>query len=549
MITKKSEKNADLYNKLFYKASQTLGLESGDEIVSINEYFYNLVELAQSDLQYTVLPLDEETFKINANTRTIDIPNDFKSGVGVQGDQVAEIIYFEIDRYFDATDLNTQNICIEWENAKGIKGISAEYVRDLITIPDKIIFGWPLTTEITEKAGRVKFSVRFYTINENTVVYSFSTKPQTITINEAMDFDLTDNIQIIDAEDMIKNRIKKSALTEEGVIADTPIFLKNLEENRYDIDLGDDDELEVQAKASGAITYYLQKREGEDWNSYSQTVTYLPIKDGETKIDGKKYYTKSEEDGKIEYIPYVGNIPHANPEVVIYDAWCICEPTSIGTYRISVQNRVNKTATATAYSNIVEVPAPIKPRVKTADSNGLPFPYWIGEDTNLTVFVEDRKEIVNGGEVLYHWYKDDVEIADTESYNASEVGMYQLVVSNKRNGEIESTDKIDYRVTNLPEQPVIKAPTETSIVGIGNPLTVVIDPTSIEYDEIIVKWYKENTNTHEITYIQNADVTIKDGKDNASYTPEETGVYYATLTTVLNQREAEPKQTVRWSVS
>ena len=76
----------------------------------MNEYFSQIANLAEIDLKYTILPLDEETFDIDANSRKITIPNSFKSGVGVQGDQVAEIIYFKINRYFDATDLNTQNI-------------------------------------------------------------------------------------------------------------------------------------------------------------------------------------------------------------------------------------------------------------------------------------------------------------------------------------------------------------------------------------------------------------------------------------------------------
>ena len=90
--------------------------------------------------------MDEETFDIDANSRTITVPPSFKHGVGVKGDQVAEIIYFKIDRYFDATDLNTQNIYIEWENAKGEQGLSKEYVRDITTDPDHIIFGWPLAS-------------------------------------------------------------------------------------------------------------------------------------------------------------------------------------------------------------------------------------------------------------------------------------------------------------------------------------------------------------------------------------------------------------------
>ena len=214
MITKQNDK----YAALFEKASQALGItEEGLYITTLEEYFSNIVELANCDLKYTILPLDEETFDIDANTREIQVPKSFKTGCGVKGDQVAEIIYFTIDRYFDATDLNTQNIYIEWKNADGDMGLSKEYVRDLETLPNKIIFGWPLTKEITdtEKTGSVEFAVRFYTLEdvsdgsgEKYVSYSFSTKPQSIIINNTMNFSLTDNSVQVLGDDVI-NMIKK----------------------------------------------------------------------------------------------------------------------------------------------------------------------------------------------------------------------------------------------------------------------------------------------------------------------------------------------------
>ena len=61
--------------------------EEIDEIVKIstlNDYFCNIIELSGINLQYVVLPLDEEIFEINANARTITVPAGFKkNGVGV----------------------------------------------------------------------------------------------------------------------------------------------------------------------------------------------------------------------------------------------------------------------------------------------------------------------------------------------------------------------------------------------------------------------------------------------------------------------------------
>ena len=48
---------------------------------------------------FSVLPLDEDVFEIDANTRLIKVPSSFATnGISVQGDEVAEVIYFEINR-------------------------------------------------------------------------------------------------------------------------------------------------------------------------------------------------------------------------------------------------------------------------------------------------------------------------------------------------------------------------------------------------------------------------------------------------------------------
>jgi len=57
------------------------------------------------------LPLDEEKFFIDGNSRKIAVPQAFtKNGVGVQGDHYAEYIYFEIDRYFENIDFGSPSI-------------------------------------------------------------------------------------------------------------------------------------------------------------------------------------------------------------------------------------------------------------------------------------------------------------------------------------------------------------------------------------------------------------------------------------------------------
>jgi hypothetical protein len=84
MITK----DTSLYNDLFDKANKLLNYteESSSYIRNIDMYFQNLgkiSEKANGDIQYFMLPIEEPLFEINANTRTISIPDAFKNGLSV----------------------------------------------------------------------------------------------------------------------------------------------------------------------------------------------------------------------------------------------------------------------------------------------------------------------------------------------------------------------------------------------------------------------------------------------------------------------------------
>lgn len=204
------------YSVIFAKASELLTRKMGIEknITTLRGYFQNLQniqdacrdpqtgEVTKEFYDYVLLPLDEKRFEINANTREITIPIGFRSGVGVTGDQASEIIFFTIDRYFDTTDLATQQIYIEWKNADGDEGISWSYPKQAICSQDedKLIFGWVLTKEITESAGVVEFAVRFFeTIGDEEnpeLIYSLSTLPTKVSINNTLNYEiLSGNIQ------------------------------------------------------------------------------------------------------------------------------------------------------------------------------------------------------------------------------------------------------------------------------------------------------------------------------------------------------------------
>ena len=236
-------------------------------ITSLEEYFHwlpNLLTEVDKDgeevtvpTKFAILPLDEPHFIINANTRAINIPPEFKkNGVAVQGDDLAEIVYFEIDRFFDSMDLNNCNILIQWETPRGdkgvIKGVSREYVRDIESKPGKLIFGWALDKDITRASGNLKLSVKFYETDEikdvatgetvTAIVYSFNTLTATVSIHPSIGLNLSDKDSYIVSADATTNlleRIEPSVVVGALSAAD-PIFLDfpygEADEDGYDIE-------------------------------------------------------------------------------------------------------------------------------------------------------------------------------------------------------------------------------------------------------------------------------------------------------------------------
>ena len=153
--------------------------------LSLDGYFAHMQDLVLTDPVYTMIPSDEEPFVIDANARTISIPAAFNKCAGVVGDNMCEIVTFTIDRYFDYVDLATAEICVQWSTVDG-EGISHIGLRDLETVPGKIRFGWPLTGELTKKAGNVTFAVRFFIKDQDKFVYLLNTLSTSITIRPTL---------------------------------------------------------------------------------------------------------------------------------------------------------------------------------------------------------------------------------------------------------------------------------------------------------------------------------------------------------------------------
>lgn len=149
---------------------------------SAEEYLKEFKKLQDGTIKrMTQIPSDEPRFIIDSNTRKITIPDDF-TFLGVKNDSYAETIYFEIDRYFDAEDLTKHTIVVQYcDNStpppsEGDYPIGIDVVTDIDidTVPGKIIFGWTIKNEATFRSTEIAFSIRFYSIDEQTSRFSYS---------------------------------------------------------------------------------------------------------------------------------------------------------------------------------------------------------------------------------------------------------------------------------------------------------------------------------------------------------------------------------------
>ena len=233
-------------------------------IQTLEDFFCHLGDLYNLNPKYIMLPLDEEPFEINANTREITVPKAFQKGVTVQGDILAETLLFTIDRFFDAVDLGheSMNIYAQWEH---INNPAQKFVTplnhthyDLIDMESeqgKIIFGWPLSEDIAKNPGQIKFSIRFLKYDGERLVYSFSTKAASISIIPGLDYNVND--AHADAPSNLFDAVITNSETTTGPSAVRPVYETNLDVETSYLDADGTAELGVKARAAdgGDIWY------------------------------------------------------------------------------------------------------------------------------------------------------------------------------------------------------------------------------------------------------------------------------------------------------
>ena len=216
MITKTlnlDEAYQELFDEVRVKSDGAIDVDN------LDAFYGSIEEIAALDPKFLRLPLDEPLFEIDANTRKIAVPAEFKSnGVSVQKDHLAEVIFFRIERYFDYTDLSTCNIVINWKMGSK-EGKTTRFIKfeKVFTIDETkascIVFGWPINDIVTEKSGALTFAVEFFKTegsgeNEK-VIYRFNTLPVSVNIKDGLV--ISDDAPVYDLDaDIIRTLVNSS---------------------------------------------------------------------------------------------------------------------------------------------------------------------------------------------------------------------------------------------------------------------------------------------------------------------------------------------------
>lgn len=516
MITHITKNNRAQYVKLFTKAAEALKAEYGANypedftISSLEEYFQNLEEIAACDTKFLRLPVDEELFEIDLNTRQITVPPSFKkAGLAVQGDDLAEVVYFRTDRFFDATDLNETFILIQWEAPNGNKMASPAYFQEVESETDKLIFGWAVTKEMTTLPGTLRFSVSFVdgeSISENglevsveDLLYRLSTLVASININAGLSFAQQGVIKFENRLVDLRNRIKNSPVYPGTVgVAELAEILnyndfdwsadkiyKNIFTSLVD-DITTEGEVEtglpLQAVShnAGIISYKWFKEGVADPIAQNLgSIRFIPVTYSEDKKKNEAVYFIKEGEGDFRHFEPGKDVwadDEGNVNPLLHERISYVEVNGPGVYFAEVTNKEGmKVSTLTTPKAIVPAPVALEDIVISVEKNLeiLEEGKSLLLNSVVSFSEEDPYELVdtNDYDIHYQWFKDGevIEGANAASYEVTTSGEYSVKAANHWNKEVskEIVTEVAWPVYPAAVKPVITSFVPAEITGIA----------------------------------------------------------------------------------
>lgn len=535
MITYIDKNKVEEYSKLV-EAANIIGISA--DMLDTENYIRNLGKLSEVSTKYVRLPIDEDVFEIDANTRVISTKNSFgKNGVGVVGDELAEILYFRMARYFEATDFASDNldIYIQWENAAGEQGVSKAYALDKDSEPEHIYFGWALSSKITAKAGSIKFNIRIIkrenvTNSTGAVVpvisYSFSTQVAQVAIKAGLNLDLLDSELYIDeVNDLVtKNMMGVSLAKNVKIVKNLPAVANVGAELSLTVDtseLDDSDVIVYQWYKDGKL--YLKDVNGANVNYFKPALTitetgdyYLVVLVSKEIIDSKAKLDDGTE-VKLGYHTSISTTQSAIcsiPKPIKLNITKDLEASLLLGDRLEME--IN-------YQNDIDsITLSIG---KTAS---------VKKDLDLTT-AEFNDVVVTSDDYSIEIIDADNKIAKV-SYEPTEAGYYKLKVTNSLNGDVVPGDwSSPCRTTASAVAPVVelKASSNRKTLPIGTILTAnVTNLTEENSDDRTYAWFKV------VTDEEGGDEAIK-GANEASYKTTALGSYYCVVGNKFNGTSAE----------
>ncbi len=133
---------------------------------------------SQNPPSLVLFPETKRIYDIDLDARLIESP-EFLS---VSHDHEAETIYFRVDRYYSYMDLSNTVCVIQYVTPDGRAHVYAVPFYDVTTerLNKKMIFPWCIDGNVTQLKGTVKYSIRFYRVEEENeefkLLYNLSTQ-------------------------------------------------------------------------------------------------------------------------------------------------------------------------------------------------------------------------------------------------------------------------------------------------------------------------------------------------------------------------------------
>lgn len=505
MITYTTNLDNEAYAKLFEEIAE-LG---GPKIENLEQFFGNIQEIAQLDPKFLRLPLDEPMLEINANTRKINIDStDFKAnGISVQGDHLAETVFFKIDRYFDFMDLMNTEIYINWKIGSE-SGRDKCFIKSDSIIPGCIVFGWSISNHITGKSGSLSFAVELEIMHDDGQKYSLNTLAATAAIKDGLVlidpelYDMSDNVlAILSNSQFGEGSAAVDAVSwvsggGNGLVADlneefSPVI--NLVPKFSAEDGLSSDPVVMYALATAgrdASILYSDKNKGTN-----VVVSYIDAPAGALKDDVVYYVAEDSVDAVPAYRIADEDERAAwgtDDEVPLFVEVIEVVVDNVGEYYIHAQgvkydeagNKIG--ASAVTASTPITVPSAEVPKnvavsaVERPEVEGYTFDDSAANTIYLTsadeaVTIEATAEFEKEGDfglLAFAWYKDGEAISDADlvysaenksTYAVAAPGEYYAKAYHYRNKETKEKDSDVRLVSNLASKMAIEAPERVTI--------------------------------------------------------------------------------------